>query len=127
MGNRAPAIAPEETALVAQRLRALREAPVDGISRRTLLRRSLGLGVGLWLAEVTAGSISFLWSVGRGGGGLVRVGTLDQIAAMGAGVPFLQGFPVYVLDPNGFVVLRYAPGFDASGLRTDLSRLLKVN
>ena len=34
---------------------------------------------------------------------------------------------VYVLDPNGFVVLRYAPGFDPSGLRTDLSRLLKVN
>jgi len=33
----------------------------------------------------------------------------------------------YVLDPNGFVVLRYAPGFDPSGLRTDLSRLLKVN
>jgi hypothetical protein len=38
-----------------------------------------------------------------------------------------QGIPVYLLDPNGFVVLRYAPGFDPSGLRTDLSRLLKVN
>lgn len=37
------------------------------------------------------------------------------------------GVPIYVVDPNGFVVLRYAPGFDASGLRTDLSRLLKVN
>src|SRR6185503_17461286 len=105
MGNRAPAIAPEETALVAQRLRALREAPVDGISRRTLLRRSLGLGVALWLAEVTAGSVSFLWGAGRGGGGHVRVGTLDQIAATGAGVPFLQGFPVYVLAARAFVVL----------------------
>ena len=38
-----------------------------------------------------------------------------------------KGPVVYVLDPNGFVVLRYAPGFDPSGLRTDLSRLLKVN
>lgn len=36
------------------------------------------------------------------------------------------GVPVYVIDPNGFVILRYAPGFDAGGLRTDLSRLLKL-
>lgn len=33
---------------------------------------------------------------------------------------------VYVIDPNGFVVLRYAPGFDPGDLRTDLSRLLKL-
>lgn len=38
-----------------------------------------------------------------------------------------SGDPVYVIDPNGFVVLRYAPGFDPGGLRSDLSRLLKVN
>ena len=69
MGDRAPAVESEETALVAQRLRALRLEPVEGISRRTLLRRSLGAGVGLWLAEVSAGSISFLWNVGRVGGG----------------------------------------------------------
>jgi hypothetical protein len=31
-----------------------------------------------------------------------------------------------VVDPNGFVVLRYAPGFDLGDLRTDLSRLLKL-
>jgi hypothetical protein len=37
------------------------------------------------------------------------------------------GDVVYVLDPNGFVVLRYAPGFDPGGLRSDLSRLLKIN
>ena len=36
------------------------------------------------------------------------------------------GVPVYVVDPNGFVVLRYAPGFDPGHLRTDLSRLLKL-
>ena len=28
--------------------------------------------------------------------------------------------------PNGFVILRYAPGFDPAGLRTDLARLLKL-
>lgn len=38
-----------------------------------------------------------------------------------------HGTVVYVLDPNGFVVLRYAPGFDPSGLRSDLARLLKIN
>jgi hypothetical protein len=36
------------------------------------------------------------------------------------------GVPVFVVDPNGFVVLRYAPGFDPSHLRQDLSRLLKL-
>lgn len=36
------------------------------------------------------------------------------------------GVPVYVVDPNGFVILRYAPGADLSGLRADLSRLLKL-
>jgi len=42
------------------------------------------------------------------------------------GVDDPAGIPVYVIDPNGFVVLRYAPGFDPGGLRTDLSRLLKL-
>ncbi|TCZ87252.1 hypothetical protein [Lysobacter sp. N42] len=36
------------------------------------------------------------------------------------------GVPVYVVDPNGFVILRYAPGSDLAGVRTDLSRLLKL-
>jgi len=33
---------------------------------------------------------------------------------------------VYLIDPNGFLVMRYAPGFDPSGLRRDLARLLRV-
>lgn len=37
-----------------------------------------------------------------------------------------RGTPVYVIDPNGFVILRYAPGFDAGGLRQDLAKLLKL-
>ncbi len=37
-----------------------------------------------------------------------------------------QGVPVYVVDPNGFVILRYAPGADPGDLRTDLARLLKL-
>lgn len=37
-----------------------------------------------------------------------------------------RGPPVYVIDPNGFVILRYAPGFDPADLRADLSKLLKL-
>jgi len=64
-------------------------------------------------------------------GGALRV--LAPSDALRAGLPRLQpgpgeanGVPVYVIDPNGFVILRYAPGFDPSGLRADLSKLLKL-
>lgn len=33
--------------------------------------------------------------------------------------------PVYLVDGRGFLALSYAPGFDPSGLRKDLARLLK--
>lgn len=36
------------------------------------------------------------------------------------------GVPAYVIDPNGFAILRYAPGFDPAGLRADLAKLLKL-
>ena len=36
------------------------------------------------------------------------------------------GTPVYVIDPNGFVILRYAAGFDPGHLREDVGRLLKL-
>ena len=37
-----------------------------------------------------------------------------------------RGIPVYVVDPNGFVILRYAAGSDPGGLRADLAKLLKL-
>ncbi|MDQ3206859.1 MAG: hypothetical protein M3Q40_10245 [Pseudomonadota bacterium] len=49
--------------------------------------------------------------------------------ALRAGLPRADdpaGVPVYVVDPNGFVVLRYPPGADLAGVRTDLARLLKL-
>lgn len=36
------------------------------------------------------------------------------------------GVPVYIVDPNGFVILRYAPGTDPGWIRTDVSKLLKL-
>lgn len=37
-----------------------------------------------------------------------------------------RGVPVYVIDPNGFVILRYAAGADPGDLRSDLAKLLKL-
>jgi nitrite reductase/ring-hydroxylating ferredoxin subunit len=111
----------EDGAMVAQRLRALRQDPVEGISRRTLLRRSLGLAIGLWLAEIGVGSISFLWNAVGGGTALVRAGTLDELAALNPQVPFREGFPIYVQAARAFVVVmdptvgRFRSGVDSEG------------
>lgn len=49
-----------------------------------------------------------------------RLPRVDGVAGEPAGVP------VYVIDPNGFVILRYAAGFDPGDLRSDVARLLKL-
>lgn len=72
----------------------------------------------LWLGEPSA-------EVKRG----PEFRVLKDDPALRAALPRLNdpaGVPVYVVDPNGFVVLRYAPGFDPSHLRQDMSRLLKL-
>lgn len=64
--------------------------------------------------------------------GAPRPATLQRVRgsdALRAGLPRVDdpaGVPVYVVDPNGFVILRYAPGFDPAGLRADLAKLLKL-
>ena len=58
-----------------------------------------------------------------------RLRVLAPAPALAAGLPRSddpRGAVVYLVDPNGFVVLRYPPGFDPGGLRTDLARLLKL-
>jgi hypothetical protein len=37
-----------------------------------------------------------------------------------------SGMSVYVIDPNGFVILRYPAGFDPVELREDMVKLLKL-
>ncbi len=111
----------EDRALVAARLRALRDDPVQGISRRTLLRRSIGLGLGLWLTEVGAGSIGFLWNAVGGQQAKVRIGTIGEIAGIAPALPFYGGFPMYVQAARAFVVLvdpaapGFVPGVDEKG------------
>lgn len=94
----------------------------DGrLSRRALLRRSVGLAVGVWLTEVAAGSIGFWWSAVALGAPKVRVGTLDDLIAANAGLPIADGFPAYVASARAFVVLvdphrrAFVPGRDTTG------------
>jgi nitrite reductase/ring-hydroxylating ferredoxin subunit len=121
VGNRTPVAREDDGPLVEASLRALRQAPVEGISRRTLLRRSLGLGVTVWLAEIGLGSISFLWNAVGGGSRTVRAGTLDEIASIDPNLPFRDGFPMYVQPARAFVVLvdprrqAFTPGIDSVG------------
>lgn len=36
-----------------------------------------------------------------------------------------DAIPLYLIDPSGYLIMRYEPDFDPSGLRKDLYRLLK--
>jgi cytochrome b6-f complex iron-sulfur subunit len=110
-----------------QALRALREGTPGHISRRQLLRTSLAAGVGLLLAEFTAGTIGFLWPSGTLALSKVKVGTLAELIAMNASLPIAQGFPAYVQEARSFVVLvdptrgGFQPGEDLSGDGTALN------
>ena len=122
----APADKPQ--ALVPQALRSLRQAPVQGISRRTLLRRSIGGATLLWLTEVAAGSIGFLWPNAKGGfGGVVEIGTFSDIKAANTSIPWAQGFPAYYQQARAFVILvdpsrqEFVPGEDRAGDGTALN------
>ena len=72
----------------------------------------------LWLGALPAGAPA-----------LPEVRQLREDPALRAALPRSDdpaGTPVYVIDPNGFVVLRFPPHADPAGLRTDVARLLKL-
>src|SRR5215207_3509975 len=102
-------------ALTPQALRSLRQDPVQGISRRTLLRRSIGGAALLWLTEVAAGSIGFLWPNSKGGfGSVVKIGTIDDIKAQNSSIPVGTGFPGLL---PGSAHLHHAHRPDPAGVR----------
>ena len=109
-------------AITTQAIKSMRQHPVQGISRRRLLRVSIGGAFALWLTEITAGSIGFLWPNLKGGfGGAVRIGTLDDVKAANSSLPVDQGFPAYYQAARAFIVLfdpgqqRFVPGEDKTG------------
>lgn len=71
----------------------------------------------LWFGELPAGAPSF--------SGLVPMQANAELQAKLPDVARADALPVYLADPNGYLVLRYAPGFNPSGLRKDLGRVVK--
>jgi cytochrome b6-f complex iron-sulfur subunit len=105
MGNREPSTGLDDREPVAIRaIAALRERPTSGVSRRTLLRRSLGAAVGVWLVEVGGGLIGAVWPVSSRATPRVRVGTQSELIALNSGLPIADGFPAYVPEARAFVM-----------------------
>ncbi len=111
-------------ALTKEAIRALRHGQADGMSRRRMLRTSLGAGIGLWLLELVGGTISFLWPNLAGGfGGKVTLGDIKAVAASPAviGANFNTGAPAYFQDAQSYVVLidptryEFVPGDSPEG------------
>jgi cytochrome b6-f complex iron-sulfur subunit len=114
-------------------LREMRRGRPAGLSRRTLIRRSIGAGVGLWLLEVTGGLLGFLWpNLSRGFGGSIELGDITAVsgnpAVQGATLP--DGAPAYFSLARTYVqLIDPARGFndgtsaDGSGTTTNVRTL----
>jgi cytochrome b6-f complex iron-sulfur subunit len=109
-------------ALSSEAIKSLRSSQVQGLSRRQLLRYSIGGGMALWLLEVTAGTIGFIWPNLSGGfGGKVKIGTLDDLKLQNSSLPIADGFPAYVPEARAYIVLidpghqQFVAGEDTSG------------
>ena len=109
-------------ALAPEAIKSLRRAQVKGVSRRQLLRYSIRGGIGLWLLEVTAGTIGFIWPNLTGGfGSKVKIGTLDDLKLANSNLPISDGFPAYVPDARAYIVLvntsqqQFVAGTDTTG------------
>jgi cytochrome b6-f complex iron-sulfur subunit len=103
MGSRDPLVV--EHAITGPALRAARERHAAGLSRRQLLRRAVGAGVGLWLVEVTAGTLGFLWSAAARATPRVRIGTYRELLRANGDLPIAAGFPAYVPAARSFIVI----------------------
>ena len=97
-------------ALTKEAIKSLRKQQVQGLSRRQLMRAALGTGIGLWLFEVTAGTLAFAWPNLTGGfGAEIEIGDLDSVKLQNAALPIEEGFPAYYSEARAFVIL-YDPG-----------------
>jgi cytochrome b6-f complex iron-sulfur subunit len=109
-------------ALTKEAIKSLRKQQVQGLSRRQLMRLALGTGIGLWLFEVTAGTLAFAWPNLSGGfGAPIKIGDLDTIKLQNSQLPIEEGFPAYYSEARAFVILydpgqqRFNPGEDETG------------
>ena len=109
-------------ALTPQAIKALRKEQVQGLSRRQLMRVAIGAGLGLFTLEALAGTVAFAWpNLSKGFGGVLKIGTLDDVKSANTNLPISEGFPAYYAEARAFVVLkdpaqqRFTAGEDTTG------------
>ena len=112
----------QPAALTPAALKSLRHEQVQGLSRRQLMRVALGAGIGLGTLELLAGTVAFAWpNLRKGFGGVLKIGTLEEVKTKNSTLPIAQGFPAYFPEARAFVVLydpsqqRFIPGEDTTG------------
>lgn len=71
----------------------------------------------LWVGELPASAPTF--------SGLQPLKPSAELVAQLPQASTALAVPVYLVDPSGYVVLHYRPGFKPAELRKDLARLLK--
>jgi nitrite reductase/ring-hydroxylating ferredoxin subunit len=77
--------------------------PVGELSRRTFMRRMLGVAAGIMSLEFIGGTIAFLWPQIRSGlGGKFSIGTLEDIVARQAS--FANGWPLAYGPARAFLI-----------------------
>jgi cytochrome b6-f complex iron-sulfur subunit len=109
-------------ALTTEAIKSLRKEQVQGLSRRQLMRVALGAGIGLGTLELLAGTVAFAWpNLRKGFGGVLKIGTLEDVKTTNSTLPISDGFPAYFAEARAFVILfdpaqqRFLPGEDTIG------------
>jgi cytochrome b6-f complex iron-sulfur subunit len=115
-------------ALTSEAIKSLRKEQVQGMSRRRLMRVALGAGIALGTLEALAGTLAFAWpNLRKGFGGILRIGTLDEVKTLNSTLPIAEGFPAYFPEARAFVILkdpaqqRFVAGEDTTGDGTALN------
>jgi cytochrome b6-f complex iron-sulfur subunit len=115
-------------ALTSEAIKSLRKEQVQGLSRRQLMRVALGAGIGLGTLELLAGTVAFAWpNLRKGFGGVLEIGTLEDVKTENTTLPIGDGFPAYFAEARAFVVLvdpaqqRFLGGEDTTGDGTALN------
>ena len=133
MGNWKLAPWQEPKTLTRDVLRQMRRGRPAGLSRRVLIRRSIGAGLGLWTLELVGGMLGMLWpNLSRGFGGEIVLGDFDTIDGNPAvqGTTLGEGAPAYFSLARCYVQLidptrRFVDGSstDGEGLNTNVRTL----
>lgn len=120
--------AAQPAALTKEAIKSLRKEQVQGLSRRQLMRVALGSGIGLFTLEALAGTVAFAWpNLRKGFGGVIKIGTLDEVKSKNTVLPIADGFPAYSAEAKAFIVTidpsrhGWLPGSDPTGDGTALN------